>query len=224
MDLRWPSYRFEVPKDLAAQDTVSNIFWGIYESAEIRQIESHMNPNLDVIELGCSLGIVSSHIAAKLAAGRRLVSVEANPNLIPFAKRNIERNRNPGVSIEVINSAISFEPRSIYFECNPDHTCSRVVNSPGEYTVEVPSLRLSGLLQSYSITSFTLCCDIEGAELGIFLDDHEAFDSCCDIFIELHSTEYRGEFYSAKQIEEIVVTKLNFKVRHKYGNVYWFSR
>ena len=55
------------------------VFWGIYETAELRLIERHLPRDIDVIELGGSIGVIAAQIAGHLIPGTRLISVEANP-------------------------------------------------------------------------------------------------------------------------------------------------
>ena len=68
------------------------LWWGMYESAEHRFIKAFLLPNLPVIELGSSIGAISSAIAGQLDHGQRLICVEANPFLIPQLRKNLDRN------------------------------------------------------------------------------------------------------------------------------------
>ena len=70
-DIRWRGFRFIVTRDGISDRNRAMIFWGFYESAEIRLIEKYFDGKTDVIELGSSMGIVSTHIAKKLVAGKR---------------------------------------------------------------------------------------------------------------------------------------------------------
>ena len=44
--------------------------------------EKYLDGNLNLIEFGSSIGIVSSHIARKLKSGTKFIMVEANPGII----------------------------------------------------------------------------------------------------------------------------------------------
>jgi hypothetical protein len=57
------------------------LFWGIYESAEIRFVQRYLRADFDAIELGSGIGCVSSAIGRKLAKGKKLVCVECDPKL-----------------------------------------------------------------------------------------------------------------------------------------------
>src|ERR1700730_12780210 len=48
-------------KDKAVVPSVkAALFWGLYESAEVRFVKEFLRSDLDVIELGSSLGVVTS--------------------------------------------------------------------------------------------------------------------------------------------------------------------
>src|SRR6185437_3344965 len=76
--LRYLPYRFVVPRQYSMPAIHASIFWGFYESAEIRLINKFLNPDLPVIELGGSLGIISSFILNKLNSNTSLTVVEPN--------------------------------------------------------------------------------------------------------------------------------------------------
>lgn len=67
--------------------TKASLFWGLYESAEVRFVKEHLRPDLDVIEAGSSIGVVSSHVAKRLRPGRKLICVEADHRLLGTLKR-----------------------------------------------------------------------------------------------------------------------------------------
>lgn len=61
----------------------AQMFWRVYESAECRFVQRYLVGAQYAIELGSSLGVVSSHVASVMRDGGRLICVEANPALIP---------------------------------------------------------------------------------------------------------------------------------------------
>src|SRR2546423_14009346 len=60
----------------------ASLFWGFYESAEIRFVRQYLRRDCDAVELGSSLGVVSCNVRRRLMPRRRLVCVEANPRLL----------------------------------------------------------------------------------------------------------------------------------------------
>src|SRR4051812_6437349 len=51
----------------------ASIFWRIYEGAEIRFVHQFLRPDLDVIELGSSIGVLSCHIKQRLLPSCKLI-------------------------------------------------------------------------------------------------------------------------------------------------------
>jgi tRNA G37 N-methylase Trm5 len=71
---------------------VANVFWGFYEKSERRLISKYLKPDLDVIELGSGVGVISCFILNRQMPDKSLVCVEGNASAIPTLRGNIERN------------------------------------------------------------------------------------------------------------------------------------
>lgn len=65
---RISSGRFLIHTDasIITPHTKAQIFWGSYESGEIRMAERHLRSDLDLIEIGSSIGILSSHAIGQI--------------------------------------------------------------------------------------------------------------------------------------------------------------
>lgn len=48
----------------------AQLFWTFYERIEMDQIDAYLLPDLDVVELGSSLGVGTVLVARRLARGR----------------------------------------------------------------------------------------------------------------------------------------------------------
>lgn len=220
--LRNFEYRFSVPVHHSSPIIHASIFWGIYESAEIRLIKKYLRSDLPVIELGASLGIVSSFIIKQLKRGVSLKVVEANPNLITTIHSNLERHNVSNVQYEIINKALGYSDNYIHMQLSSDNTASHVVRSEkpvGDF-VKVACVRLSTLI---SLHPYTLVCDIEGSEIEIIMNDDEALKKCTQLFIELHDTTYKGVFYKSIELKGLLEQR-GFICQKKDGNVYYFER
>src|SRR3954467_6594406 len=108
------AYRDQIPfrshvintaSDYVPRTAVALLRWGFYEKAEIEFIRRFLPPDLDIVELGASLGVVTLEIAARQEAAKRLVSVEANPHLIETIRTNVARNSHR-TDVELINAAV----------------------------------------------------------------------------------------------------------------------
>ncbi len=173
----------------------ARLFWRLYESSEIRFIQRYLPANLDVIELGSSLGAVSAQIARRLAPGRRLICVEANPGLRGLASRNVHLNV-PQAVVNALEAAIAYGTETVRFEIGRTSTDSRV----GSAGVEVPAIRLGQVLEHTGIGEYALVSDIEGAEAGIIVNDAAALGRCRFIVAELHATVNDGTVLSVDEL------------------------
>ena len=217
---------------LTASDEVlpsikASIYWGIYESGELRFIQRYLLCNLDVVELGSSLGVVSSHICHKLNPGRRLVCVEANPRMLPLIDKNTHVN-SAGARVEVVHAAIHYStrrPEHVSFSLGGDNTNSRITGADTpQTTIQVPVLALSEILQKHQIGNYTLVCDIEGAESGLINCDARALEHCQQIIIELHASEWGGQQFTIYELQEQFEKVPGFRLRDQHGPVYVFER
>ncbi len=203
--------------------TRAQLFWGMYESAEIRSVRRHLDPRLDLVELGSSIGVVSCHASRRLQPDRRIVCVEANPRLIPLLSANLRANA-PGRSVSVVQGAIDYTATTgeVSLEFGADSTGSRVVAGPTRAATRVRTTTLSELVRDQHLGEFALIADIEGAEAGIFLDDPGALTGCKQIIAELHATQHRGISYSPEDLAGILVAR-GYRILGRDGGVWSFA-
>jgi len=225
-DIRWKGFRFQLPRAGVSNTNKAAIFWGFYESAEIRFIQKYLRGNLDVVEMGGSLGIVSAHIVSKLNPGRKIVTVEANPFLIDNINANLKKFAKEGTGYKTINCAIQYSVSEIALNISADNTESSVerieYKKPG--AVMVQAITLSTIIKKENLYDFSLVCDIEGSEIGIILLDKESLRQCKELFIELHDTEYEGKGYTPNEILNKLVTEHRFKLIDRHGPVCYLQK
>ena len=99
----------------------ASLFWGLYESAEIRLVQRYLRPDLDVVELGSSLGVVACHIRRILSPDRRLVCVEADSSLLPILTSTLQRNACAG-NLTIVAGAIDYRARGSAGALRPGST------------------------------------------------------------------------------------------------------
>jgi FkbM family methyltransferase len=226
---RIPSYGFRInTHSLAIAPSIkAALFWRMYESAEIRFVNKYLKPDLPVVELGSSLGIISCHILGKLEPNSLLISLEANPHLIELNQLNLKTNF-PNRQVTVINQAIDYSgTSSVQLEIGAINTVSKVVaniqpDSQSQFqTIETTTL--SKIIAAHQISKYVLFSDIEGAEAGFIFRDSQALSHCQQIILELHDTELDGESISiAKMCSSLV--GLGFDLRDSYGRVHVFEK
>lgn len=223
--LRYQNYKFDVTKANMDKRIVASVFWGFYESAEIRFIEKYFNGDVDAIELGASSGIVSSHIISKFqTSAKRFIGVEANGNLRTTWNNNVARHNRSQVNATLLNYAVYYSGESVRFALSGNPTESRISQGDGVNTkeIEVTSITLSALLSNHAVKDFALFCDIEGGELQIFLNEKASLANCKQIFIELHECNEKSKHYAVRDINLLIQEK-GFELIDSHGAVHYYQ-
>jgi FkbM family methyltransferase len=201
------------------------IFWRMYESAELRFVERHLKQNIDVIELGGSIGVVASQVAGSLQSDRKLISVEANPKLIEILTKNISAN-SAGVEAIVVHGAVAYSTPAVdlvamsFGDSNLAGWISG--NDEKQPVYQVPRVTLSALVSQYGFGRFVLIADIEGAEAGIFANDKECLSHCSMMIIELHETILEGVRFVIPDLIAMVM-EMGFTLKECHRDVYVFE-
>lgn len=155
---------------------------GLYESAERRLISAHLPSDQPVIELGSSIGAISSVIAGRLDPGETLICVEPSASLLPTLEANLKLNASH-LQTRVLNAAIAYEGQT--FEEGKESTGGKMVN--GQRGKNVPIWTLARVIDHYGVVPpFSLCCDIEGSEISLILKDSDSLRNCSLIVMEVH--------------------------------------
>ena len=196
----------------------AQLFFGLYEGAEQRLARRRLDPAETVVELGTSIGFVSS-VAMRATGASRLIGVEANPGLLDLARRNVMSNCS-GVEVDIVHGAISYGHAlgdEVPFSTGGLHTGSRMTPD-GATSFVAPAMTLASVLERYDISSYTLIADIEGAEADVFLNDQAALRGCRQALVELHSTTAGSAQLSIADVRTLAV-EAGFRVTYAYGPV-----
>jgi FkbM family methyltransferase len=202
----------------------ASLFWGLYEKAEINFVLQFMRRDLDVVELGASLGVVSVHISQLRGAEQKHICVEANPHLIETIRKNLAVNSGGQVTA-VLNRAIDYRnPLETEFGISKDNLASRLRGEERDQLIRVKTVTLSEILRNYQIENFVLVSDIEGAEAGLILNDGPALKQCRQIIVELHATHYQGKTYSVNDLRAKIESVHGFSLIASRGDVFVFEK
>lgn len=213
--------RIEVPPG-GDPRVAAALFWGTYESAEIRFVRAHLPADIDVVELGSSLGGVSSEIARRLQPGRRLVCVEANPDLLDVLGRNLARNA-AHLQVQLLHGAISHDGRAEVEFAIGESNLSSHLGSHGR-TRRVPALTLADLITRTGLGDYALVSDIEGAEAGLFTAEAAAFTRCRLLIIELHQVQHAGVDHTPDSLIALIERRTGMRLLARYAEVCTFTR
>lgn len=200
-----PVNRGIVPLDDCKLDTNNDTFTTFlrgslwlhrYEEPERLAIVRFLDPDLPVLELGASVGVMSCLINRRLRHPDAHVAVEASPQLMPLLARNREVNR---ASFTSVHAAVAYGSASLSFAPGLDNLEGHVDIDGG---VAVPTTTVGELLDRYGFERATLVCDIEGMEVKLWAHESQVIaERVAWLIIELHSWIY-GQDTTDRLIEQ----------------------
>ena len=160
-----------------------------YERHEIKGALHVVRPEDRVLEAGAGLGIVGAVIASK-AGAQKVLSFEANPELIPVIRALHEMN-DLGDRIELRNQVLfagEDRPATMTFHLHNSYLGSSLLNDGNRSAraVEVETVDVAEVIAAFQPT--VLVMDIEGGELALL----EAMDLAPfrAVVIEFHPDAY----------------------------------
>ena len=205
----------------------AKLFLRGYEPVEIGFVKRYLHPDRDVIDLGSSLGVVASHAGRKLHAGRRVICVEANPQLLDIIRANVTRNA-PHMQVEIVSGAVDYPPdRREFVELvlGFDNLVAHIVEDDAvPQGIFVPVISLSEIIQQHEVDEYTLISDIEGSEAGLLEMDDAALTHCRQMIIELHHTVRHERIIRAEELAAELREKHGFQQIDRQGMVYVFEK
>jgi FkbM family methyltransferase len=194
---------------------------GSYEAKEARYVQAYLPSGSDVLELGASLGVVSSIILGRRPA--RLVSYEAVPGLADIARQMVAHN-HPDAPWELVQCAIADEGVSeVSFAWSHEYTQGgSVARDSGEgagATLRVPAASMADVIERHGLRSSAwLVMDIEGMEWELARRQAAALRHFAGIIVECHDiTEGGRHVPHALVLEEI--TRAGFDIVDRRGRV-----
>ncbi|WP_412504653.1 FkbM family methyltransferase [Roseovarius sp. SYSU LYC5161] len=159
-----------------------------YEAHEARAALMRLRAGQRVLELGGGLGYVSA-VCAGVTGAENVVTVEANPDMLPVIRGNLDRNGFGEARLvhgAVVGTVTTDEP--IAFDRKKTFWAGRLADmesDPGA-VVNVPVLRLDTLLARYRPDMVVM--DVEGAERLLFDAPWPAHVR--NVILELHPGQY----------------------------------
>ena len=200
-----------VHSDLYYESLLNSLWRNTYENSEINLCLEHIGENETVLELGASMGGVSS-VVLKNKHVKRYVCVEANPDLVHVMQKNHSIN---GVTAEIRNAAVVGQKCQEFMKFYVrDNFLGSSISDTLSYTKEydVPVVAFSDLLEEVEPTF--ICCDIEGAEFEAFQNiDLKSVRKIC---VELHYPDVndvkRFFDYMAEQNFTLISGERNFSL------------
>jgi FkbM family methyltransferase len=189
-----------------------------YEAKEARYIQAYLPAGAEVLELGASLGIVTSIILG--CRPSRLISYEAVGSLTEVARQVVAHNHS-SAPWTLVHCAIASEGvAEVSFDWSPAHTQGgSVAAEPAKTHLRVPAESLAAAIARHQLsTSAWLVMDIEGMEWSIARQQASALRHFTGIVVECHDIQEGGRIIPH---EEVVaeLAKAGFDIIARRGQV-----
>lgn len=180
----------EVPLELIPSKVIlGQLDAGSYEAKEARFIRTFLPAGAHVLELGASLGVISSIILGRKPA--RLISYEAVGALADIARKVVAYN-HPDAPWELVHCAIADEGvAEVAFDWSPEYTQGGSVSrGDGGGRLRVPASSLSAVIARHGLPESTwLVMDIEGMEWELARRQTDSLRHFAGIIVECHDVK-----------------------------------
>lgn len=210
-----------VPDAILTPRIAAKLAGGGYERQEVHAVQMRLKAGQRVLDLGAGLGYVAA-LAARIAGAENVTALEANPDLLPVIRANLERN-GAGAA-QLVHGAVAGAGGAgqvIAFERKPAFWASRLA-VPGADTgdvVEVPVFPIAGLLAAHR--PHVVIMDVEGAEAQLFERPWPRHVKA--VMMELHPGRYPDS--TVKQIVDCMsVSGLTYDPGPSCGRILCFRR
>lgn len=207
---------FSVATPAVPRINKSQLLQGRYEQLERDFVEKYLDPASPVIELGGGLGVISCVVNSRLHNPEWHVVVEANPLMISTLERNRQQNK---CKFMILFSAIAYHDDIVTIH---QSGFSTGINTTSTMSARVPTITLSQVAKLSGFSTFTLICDIEGAELDMIENDVECLQNqVTTIIMEIHP-ETMGK--TAVEVGIQRLSSLGFSELAQHQDVYVFTK
>jgi len=140
---------------------------GRYENHEADALLLHLRPGDRLIDLGAGLGFICA-LAAGVLGEDAVMGVEAGPETVKLARRNLAANGFEGVKV-MKGAVVGSAEGEVEFGKRPAFWASALKGSEGwpenADVIRVPARPIGKLLAKFAPT--VISCDIEGGELEV---------------------------------------------------------
>jgi FkbM family methyltransferase len=188
--------RVAVPEEAKAE-TVAAIIFGVYEYPERLLISRWLPNDLDCVELGCSIGVISRVILSKLNPACRLIAVEASEKLLDLTRKNLQ-TVGAFSRFTAIHRAVHYEGETVIFASQMDHIRGRIATSGHSNGTKTPCITLKQLIEGNSLQKFSLVMDIEGSEFDVVERDSDSLTGCQAIIAEVHGDQSAKKYFTRR--------------------------
>jgi FkbM family methyltransferase len=142
---------------------------GRYENHEADALLLHLRPGDRLLDLGAGLGFICA-LAARVLGEAAVVGVEAGPETVKLARKNLAANGYPGVRV-MRGAVVGAGEGEVEFGQRPAFWASALQGPEGwpenAEVIRVPARPIGKLLARFAPT--VISCDIEGGEREVLV-------------------------------------------------------
>lgn len=199
-----------------------------YEEQEIKSIKKYLKRDMNVLELGGSLGVTSVIINSILKNKKNHIVCEANPNLL----ENLEFNRKLNNSkFDIINKPVSNEEKVVSFNYNQislggsifDKSSKYMDDRHGQYNcIKTKTISPLQIEKKNKIVFDCLICDIEGEEYNLLLNLLDYFNSFKLMIVEFHYDDNSSQ-ENFKKIKQVYSKNFTLKIIN-HNNIIFLNK
>lgn len=228
----WPKYvtldkvKFSVRNAPYSFGTKLALVKGEYENNERKLLADIIKKDDVIIEMGGSIGVLTSMIASKIENNGYIVSVEASDELANYSKKVLSQKNVHiinGFGFPVMNLSNNLEIKSF-------STVSGSMGGKVEYFYNNESNKtaldkniysISRIMDLFHLKPTILLIDIEGSETILLLEKPNFPKTVRSIIIEFHPS-----LYGRNKMNKIIniIKAEGFDISNKSGNVYNFEK
>lgn len=212
--------RLRIEPDYMSPKLMEALRTGQYERAEARKIAKIVQPGDVVLEIGAGMGFITA-LMLKNANIARVVSFEANPQLIPKIQRTLADNGVGDQRFELHNAVLGAEETgTVEFHIHQDFWASSLRKTTGTVrSCPVPLMSFDGIIQAVRPT--VIVCDIEGGEKALFSASDIA--GVRNVYLEVHQ-RVLGPAGMRELFQLFHDRGFHYDQNHSSGAVILFSR
>ena len=163
---------------------------GRYENHEADALLLHLRPGDRLLDLGAGLGFICA-LAARVLDEGAVFGVEAGPETVKLARKNLAANGFPGVKL-MRGAVVGEGEGEVEFGQRPAFWASGLQGPEGwpenAQVIRVPARPIGKLLAQFAPT--VISCDIEGGELEVLT---QALPGVRLVVVETHPQVYGPE-------------------------------
>lgn len=148
------------------------ILYRTYEEENLDIVNTNLNLDKDVIDIGANVGLFSVYFAKKISSGRRVLAIEPTPNALFLLDKNLQKNNVSNSVIVykgVASNTVGIHKLKVITGKEEYSTLGNNINQTHVHDhlpeeISVPGNTIDNLVDEYRLIPGFIKIDTEGAE------------------------------------------------------------